>query len=81
MQLLEHLVVPHLGHLIRQRLVSERARRVDECRPVKLGKEAAEEVVVGLCGADDELDVGEGERKVVRVAVAWSSAESLRRLR
>lgn len=77
-QLLEHLVVPHLGHLVRERLVSERARRVDKSGPVEFRQEAAEEVVVGLGGAHDELNVREREREVVRVAVAWdvSSATS-----
>lgn len=56
-QLLEHLVVPHLGHLVRERLVSERARRVDKSGPVEFRQEAAKEVIVGLGGAHDELDV------------------------
>jgi hypothetical protein len=65
------LVAPLGRHLIRERLVAERARRVDKRAPVELGEETTEKVEVLLRGADDDLDFGELEREVVLGAVAW----------
>ncbi|KAI3477824.1 hypothetical protein L1887_60333 [Cichorium endivia] len=72
-QLDQRLVLERLRSVravIWKRSVSEATRRLDQCGPVELGKEALDESVVGL-GLDElELDVLEDEREVVRGGLA-----------